>query len=101
MRKALITSIYYLPGRNGTISEGLGTFLREQCNQLLGKEVSGDLKGLVFADQPEAIRKDLQQSCLEMDESSPILFDEFLNEISNFKHEIEKLDTKLLAYETI
>lgn len=62
MRKALITSIYYLPGRNGTISEGLGTFLREQCNQLLGREVSGDLKRLVFEDQLEAIRKDLLDS---------------------------------------
>ena len=62
MRKALITSIYYLPGRNGTISEGLGTFLWEQCNQLVGREVSGDLKGLIFEDQLEAIRKDLLDS---------------------------------------
>jgi hypothetical protein len=60
--KALITSIYYLPGRNGTISEGLGRFLRDQCELLAGREVSGDLKGLVFEDQLETIRKDLLDS---------------------------------------
>ena len=62
MLKALITSIYYLPGRNGTIFEGFGTFLQDQCELLVGREVSGDLKGLVFEDQLEAIRKDLLDS---------------------------------------
>ena len=52
-------SIYYLPGLNGRRSDGLGTFLQEQCDQLAGIEVSGDLKGLIFEDQREAIRQDL------------------------------------------
>jgi hypothetical protein len=55
-------TIFYLPGRNGTISEGLGTFLQDECDLLLGREVSGDLKGLVSEDQLEAIRKDLLDS---------------------------------------
>ena len=58
----MITSNYYLPGRNGTISEGFGTFLQKQCDQLVGREVSDDLKGLIFEDQLEAIRKDLLAS---------------------------------------
>ena len=58
----LKTSIYYLPGRNGKISEGLGIFLQEQCNQLLGREVSGDLKGLIFEDQLKIIQQDLLDS---------------------------------------
>lgn len=57
-----MSSIYYLPGRNGRVAEGLGTFLQGQCDQLSGREVSGDLKMLVFEDQLEAIRQDLLDS---------------------------------------
>ena len=60
--EALINSIYYLPGRNGAVSEGLGRFLQDQCYQLVGREVSGDLKGFIFEDQLEAIRQDLLDS---------------------------------------
>ena len=60
--ESLINSIYYLPGRNGTVSEGLGTFLQDQCDHLVGREVSGDLKTLIFEDQLEAIRQDLLDS---------------------------------------
>ena len=69
---------------------------------LESKELSESEKNLALAwlEMVEGY-KDMQQSCLEMVETSPILFDEFLNGISNFKHEIEKLDTKLLAYETL
>ena len=42
--------------------------------------------------------KDMRRNCLELDETSPIVFEEFLNGISNFKNEIETLDTKLLPY---
>jgi hypothetical protein len=37
-----MSSIYYLPGRDGRLTKGLGTFLQEQCDQLAGREVSGD-----------------------------------------------------------
>ena len=57
-----MSSIYYLPGRNGRLTEGLGAFLQEQCDQLGGREVSGDLKGHKFEDQLEIIRQDLIDS---------------------------------------
>ena len=52
-------SIYYLPGRDGRLTKGLGAFLQEECDQLVGREVSGNLKGLKFEDQLEVIRQDL------------------------------------------
>ena len=57
-----MSSIYYLPGRDGRLTKGLGTFLQEQCDQLVGREVSGDLKGLKFEEQLEVIRQDLLES---------------------------------------
>ena len=57
-----MSSIYYLPGRSGRVAEGLGAFLQGQCDQLSGREVAGDLKRLVFADQLAAIRQDLLDS---------------------------------------
>ena len=57
-----MSSIYYLPGRDGRLTKGLGAFLQEQCDQLVGREVSGDLKGLKFEEQLEVIRQDLLES---------------------------------------
>ena len=64
-------TIYYLPGRNGTSSEGFGTFLQDQCDHLVGREVSGDLKGLKFEEQLEVIRQNLLD--LHWYESSPMV----------------------------
>ena len=55
-------AIYYLPGRNGKLSEGLGAFLQEHCDELSGREVSGDVRGLPFEAQLEVIRQDLIDS---------------------------------------
>ena len=41
------------------LKKGLGTFLQEQCDQHVWREVSGDLKGLKFEEQLEVIRQDL------------------------------------------
>jgi hypothetical protein len=57
-----MSSIYYLPGRDGRLTKGLGTFLQEECDQLVGREVSGNLKGLKFEEQLEVIRQDLLES---------------------------------------
>ena len=57
-----MSSIYYLPGRDGRLKKGLGAFLQEECDQLVGREVSGDLKGLKFEEQLEVIQQDLLES---------------------------------------
>ena len=32
-----MSSIYYLPGGDGRLKKGLGTFLQEECDQLVGQ----------------------------------------------------------------
>jgi len=53
--------IYYLPGRGGSIKEGLGKNLFERGYEVWGRETRGDFAGLEFADQVEIIAQDLKK----------------------------------------
>ena len=50
--------IYYLPGRGGRFTGGLGAFLSE-LGSVAGRELSGDFAKLSFAEQVEQVRLDL------------------------------------------
>ncbi|MEY3573019.1 MAG: hypothetical protein RJA77_934, partial [Pseudomonadota bacterium] len=55
MRK---TPIYYLPGRGGRLTGGLGSFL-SGFGTVLGRELTGDFAKLSFGEQVELLRADL------------------------------------------
>jgi hypothetical protein len=50
--------VYYLPGRGGRLTGGLGTYLSE-LGSVAGRELSGDFAKLSFAEQVEQVRLDL------------------------------------------
>jgi len=53
-------SIYYLPGRGGHISTGLGEELLSRGFDVAGRETIGDFRKLRFTEQIEIIADDLQ-----------------------------------------
>lgn len=52
-------SIYYLPGRGGLISTGLGEELLERGFNLTGRETVGDFRKLGFGEQVDLVARDL------------------------------------------
>ena len=54
------TSIYYLPGHGGRISNGLGQELVRRGFDVLGRETVGDFKKLDFDVQVETVAADLK-----------------------------------------
>ena len=56
------TSIYFLPGHGGRISNGLGQELARRGFDVLGRETIGDFKKLDFDIQVETVAADLMAS---------------------------------------
>jgi hypothetical protein len=56
------TSIYFLPGHGGRISNGLGQELARRGFDVLGRETIGDFKKLDFDVQVETVAADLKAS---------------------------------------
>ena len=56
------TSIYFLPGHGGRISNGLGQELGRRGFDVVGRETLGDFKKLRFDSQVETIAEDLKAS---------------------------------------
>ena len=56
------TSIYFLPGHGGRISNGLGQELARRGFDVLGRETVGDFKKLDFDVQVETVAADLKTS---------------------------------------
>jgi alpha-beta hydrolase superfamily lysophospholipase len=56
------TSIYFLPGHGGRISNGLGQELARRGFDVLGRETVGDFKKLDFGVQVETVAADLKAS---------------------------------------
>ena len=55
-----VKSVYYLPGRNGEISKGLGQGLLDRGFSVVGRETRGAFLKLSFQQQIEAIQSDLK-----------------------------------------
>lgn len=53
-------TIYYLPGRGGQITTGLGEGLRQRGCSVNGRETLGAFRGLTFQEQIDTICHDLQ-----------------------------------------
>jgi hypothetical protein len=52
--------IYYLPGRESAINQGLGLELLDRGHNLAGREMSGTFARLQFQDQIDLIAQDIQ-----------------------------------------
>ncbi len=55
-------TIYYLPGRGGQITTGLGEGLRQRGCSVMGRETLGTLKDLSFQEQIDTVCADLQDT---------------------------------------
>ncbi len=52
-------TIYYLPGRGGRLTSGLGMALKERGYSVFGREISGAFQKLSFTDQVNVVASDL------------------------------------------
>jgi len=57
----LTQTIYYLPGRGGQVTTGLGKELIDRGISVLGREIRGQFLKLTFQQQIDAIQSDLQE----------------------------------------
>ena len=55
-------TIYYLPGRGGQITTGLGEGLRQRGCSVMGRETLGSFRDLSFQEQIDTVCADLQES---------------------------------------
>ena len=61
----MIAEIFYVTGRGGSISEGLGVFLKERANTVSGIGLSKEFLSSAFDDQLAAIRSHFERIELE------------------------------------
>jgi len=57
-----IRSVYYLPGRGGSLQSGLGAALAQRDYEVTGRETTGAFQKLLFSEQVAVIAQDLQES---------------------------------------
>lgn len=53
-------SIYYLPGRGGSLDQGLGSALKERKYEVSGRELHGSFRHERFDDQVSIVAEDLE-----------------------------------------
>ena len=68
-------AIYYLPGRGGLISTGLGEELLKRGFHLTGRETVGDFRKLGFGEQVDLVARDLTE--LHWHESGRVIANSF------------------------
>jgi hypothetical protein len=57
----MVSEIYYITGRGGSIHEGLGVFLKSKSHSVTGISLSKEFLAKTFEDQVDSIRSELQR----------------------------------------